>query len=527
MLKNLEFWSIFILLVPLIEALNPVKDFRSHKIGNSKKKVPSKASKLSGIKNYAGSVQSPKDDTSSTIAITTTSSLSSLAPTIELSENIHIVSTDESNAIYYLNTTITDSKTNYNETLPLLLDTGSANSWAYNESCSSDACKAVYRFDDSKASIKTESTFELVYSGDKISGDLINTSDNNLNFSIDGLSLNNFTLGLTDESPSMFDDYKVSGIIGVSSSSSSKNYISQLYESNLIDQPIFGLSLVSSDQTIKYLNSNNKQSNLPSDYGGLVIFGSQASKLTKKFTEKDLVVYTDISDNDNSYWLINVTEITSHNDSASADIASDRQALIDTGTTGLALPKSDADSLHSKLFGSSLVTDNSGNYAFLCNDTNSNITFTINDHDFNLSLSDFKGNEYSGSGLDGYCASKIQGLDDNDYWILGAAFLSKFYTIFDLSKKKIGFADSRITTYAIKETPKVFSSETVSSSSSTRSKNGSHTSTQARASSSATSKNNSTSSSSKDSGARDIQAGLHNLIPFQCLIMVLAISIFN
>lgn len=429
------------LLFPLALALHPVKDFRVKDLGT--------------IINHNNHKENVIDSLpTQTKTVSTTSSLSSSAPTIELDNDVQMVFTDNTKSIYYLTSKIWDEHTNYNETFRLLLDTGSSISWVYNQSCESDACKqtTISKFNDFSRPLVIESNFGLSYSGQNVEGDLINGLSNDIIMEFDNFRISNFSFGLASTVPDLFNGFNVSGILGIPSSSDNinRNLIHQLNEKGDIDGQIFGLSLLSTNQIIKYIDSSSDMIDLPSNYGGLMIFGSKATNDLYKFT--DNIYYTPLLENDDDYWLINLTNIETSNDTVTLKFneSDSRKTIIDTGTTGFVLPLYDADNLHTKLFGDDLITDNKGNYAFPCDCQNQNITFTINDHDFEVNVNDFKGKEYTTTGLEGKCASMIQGLD-SQYWVFGAAFLSKYYTVFDLEKSQIGFGDTRITSYVLKE----------------------------------------------------------------------------
>lgn len=455
------------------------------------------------------------------VTVATVDTVPLLAPTVALSPNVHVLYTDSLNSVYYLNTSIYDTVSQYNQTFSLLLDTGSANSWIYNASCDLDACTGNTQFSDARE-LSSQNDFELTYSGNSVLGLLISAHPNSLEILFDDLVVTNYTFGLAQNLPKIFNDIKVDGIIGILANTLSnpdRNLIFQLHEQGLIDQRIFGLLLVATDQTIKYTGAKNA---LPSSYGGLIIFGSEAADDSHKFISADSDLhYTEVLANLNSYWLIDVSNVALSNSSHSGPLGGSRDAIIDTGTTGLALPIDDANGIHAALFGSDYVTDNQGNYAFFCNRTDAVISLEISGHQFNLLASAFRASEYTSQGLQGFCASKIQGLSDTKQWVLGAAFLSNFYTIFDLDKGQIGFADARITTYSLdasdssqggNSVAKHFANSTIlslrvpvpSTSASAAGRSSQASKTNASKSTS--------SASSKTNGAARLGAGIHSLV---------------
>lgn len=70
-----------------------------------------------------------------------------------------------------------------------------------------------------------------------------------------------------------------------------------------------------------------------------------------------------------------------------------------------------------------------------------NITFQFGGKPFTL-----KGTDYImdlGEGGGGSCLSPFMGMDlPGDMWIVGDVFLRKFYTIYDLGRDAVGFAES-------------------------------------------------------------------------------------
>lgn len=415
-------WFLFFLLACTL-ALCPVKDFRVADLSLKGTEVNRNA-QLKNVVLAGASLTSSSASSSST-------SLSSSIPTVDLDATIQALWTDSSNSIYYINSTIDDNKTGYSQIFPLLIDTGSSISWVYNVSCTSSACLNAPKFDDS--GLYTTSAFSLSYSGQTILGSMVDTLHNNLTFSFPyGLALSNYSFGLADSAPLFFNDYNVSGIIGIPSvynESAQTNFIAQLDSSGALTSRKFGIVLGGS------ANSN-------SSFGGLMLLGDAASEKADTLATSD-VKFCPLSDNTNGYWLVAMSMVTA----VSADddyttlstFNNSRNAVIDTGTTGLSIPLDDADALHKALFGSNYVTDGDGNYAFLCNATGE-IEFTISDKNFSIPIKNILGDAYTNSALAGYCASKAQGSLSISYWILGASFLKSFYSIFDLDNFQIGFA---------------------------------------------------------------------------------------
>lgn len=420
----------FLALLALGEALRIVEDFRV--VGLNKSPIKAREAVV--------------PDTS---YITFNDSVESSAPSFTLAPDVQILYTDSSLSIYYMNSNISSSSST--SRFPVLLDTGSSLSWVYNASCTVNGCKSPTTTKlDPPSDLQLGDAFTLSYSGDKVSGEMFSLQKNNFEIIFctennqDKLLFDDFSMGLTENSPSMFSDFIISGLIGISAKESSENLVQQLYASDKINLPQFGIYLVSKPQTIKYTGEGTV-----SNYGGLILFGNKTEEYRDQFVGKNKFGYADVVPDVNSYWLIDIDEIKLVNSTDTSSI-SKRQAILDTGTTGLALPLKDANNIHKLLFGDDFVSDNNGNYAFPCSTTN-NITFAINDNlSLDLQASTFEGSRYELSGLEGYCASKIQGVDSL-YWILGSTFMSQFYTTFDLENKRIGFGELDLDSYTLND----------------------------------------------------------------------------
>ncbi|CAK7892013.1 hypothetical protein CAAN1_19S01068 [[Candida] anglica] len=393
-------------------------------------------------------------------------------PVIDLNGTTVILSTDNSKSILYLNTTITSNSSSEEHIYPLLLDTGSSMSWIYDESCTSGACShsSIAKFSFPLSTSTSYSKFSLAYMGDIVSGSVLDTSGpapNNLQVSVGGgLSLSNYSLGLAQDAPSIFDDFAISGIVGIPATySGNSNLIHQLYSSGVIEHQQFSILLAPNDTNIQIEDVDGARSSVPSNFGGILSFGSEIPEFQSSETE-----YVPLQKNKGQYWLVGIENVFLHNSSATTQLVNSyqRSALIDTGTTGIVFPMKDSDTVLAQLFGSSVVSDGQGNYAFPCAESNSaTVTFDMGSGILlNISSSSFVGDEYTTQGLEGYCASKIQGTPNASYWVLGAAFLREYYTTFDLDNKRVGFAKANMSNFVLKEStkPTLASNSTESSS---------------------------------------------------------------
>ncbi|AET39643.1 pepsin-like aspartic protease Ecym_4614 [Eremothecium cymbalariae DBVPG len=382
-----------------------------------------------------------------------------LDPTyVHLSPAITILTRDSNSHAYIVNVTISD------EEYSLILDTGSAFPWVYGDSCSLRACEGRKLYPTGGKQTVNGSTFRLDYPYGITSGAIFQDSFiiNNLNTS------ETFAFGVATSVPQMFENYPVSGILGLPANSPGtvEPALSVLYRSKSIRSQKFTLYLDHIESENTTLNANS----------GLFAIGEPITELYKGD-----IYYSELVVNPNNYWLIaidrifcNSTLVTFQNPEnfTGAQSRSKRSGIIDSGSTFLVLPKVDALDIHSYLPGS--ITD--GNYfAVFCNST-VDLTFELGNKNWTIPASSYLGEPYQeGSKYYGYCVSNIEGQAIHSSWILGDVFIKNFYTVFDMDNQQVGFAlknsnvnlvqNSNISTNTLEATP--LSSTTISSSHST------------------------------------------------------------
>ncbi len=348
---------------------------------------------------------------------------SSNSTVLNLKPGITSLQTDENNECYFVNTTIGKKE------FPLIIDTGSAYLWVYGDNCTDSACEnnALYTPASSESST---STFALAYVTGTASGQVVED-----NIIVNKLATTQkFKFGKADKVPDFFKNYPVSGIFGLPSNDSSaiQSIISALYDSHAISIEKFSISLGNISNSTDYPNS------------GIFAIGDPIKELYKGD-----IHYSDLIENDSHYWLIPIESVTLDSfdvnftnpvnlGDGQANSSTSRKAIVDSGTTVLALPKQDALDLHSYFTNS--ITDGT-NFAILCN-SSFNIGLNINGHDWTIEPENYLGAKYSDPSMAGYCVSNIQGIDSAaaDSWILGAAFLKSVYAVFDVNNQQIGFA---------------------------------------------------------------------------------------
>lgn len=373
---------------------------------------------------------------------------------LNLVPGITTLKTDTNNECYFVEAII--GKNNY----PLIIDTGSAYLWVYGDNCTDTACHNRSLYTPSEQDQLPTETFALAYVTGTASGDVYQD-----NIIVNKLATTEkFKFGVAESVPDFFANYPISGILGLPSNNSNsiQSIISVLFDSHAISTEKFSLSL-GNDTSLnadEYPNS------------GIFTIGEPVDELYVG----DLT-YTNVLSNTNNYWLIELESVTingftvNFTDSVSIDDNNDdtviaRKAIIDSGTTVLALPKQDAIDVHSYFTNS--ITDGT-NFAIYCN-SSLIIELEINNTKWMLDSKDYLGAAYSEkSGYYGYCVSNIQGVSTNadDSWILGAVFLKTVYAVFDSTNQQLGLAEKNTDLYLTSTSTSHASSATVASSLST------------------------------------------------------------
>ncbi|ONH69758.1 Aspartic-type endopeptidase ctsD [Cyberlindnera fabianii] len=337
---------------------------------------------------------------------------------------ISLLETDENNECYYVNTTIGTKE------FPLIIDTGSAYLWVYGSECTEKACEDEAVYTPSSESTTATSTFALAYVTGTASGDVVED-----NIIVNKLATTQkFRFGMAATVPDFFSNYPVSGIFGLPSndSSSIESIISALYDSHAIDTKRFSISL-------GQVGSNK------SEYSNAGIFAI-GKPIEELYTGE--IHYTPLLETESLYWQVVISGVSvdsygvTFNESIEINgtkSTSKRTAIVDSGTTVLALPAQDALDIHTYFPES--ITDGT-NFAIFCN-SSLDITLTLNNHNYTIGPEQYLGQAYDNdSSYAGYCVSNIQGVssDTVDSWILGAVFLKTVYADFDVENQQIGFA---------------------------------------------------------------------------------------
>lgn len=310
---------------------------------------------------------------------------------------------------------------------PVLIDTGSPYLWLYSSNCTDKACTDKELFDASKAT-KLNGTFNLSYDSGIASGPIYEDS-----IIIAGFETENFAFGVANDVPDLFTQYNFAGVLGLPADNASitglVNAVSFLSENGDITSSKFTILMGEYESD--------------SENSGLLFLGSTKDNLHVGEIYTSPIIEEAVSHwefkIDNIYvddFAIEFDSITINGESSNYS----RIGLLDSGTSSIVLPLTDANKFHS--FFENSITDGQ-NYAILCNST-LDFEFEISGKNWTLTPEYYIGSAYpTNTELNGYCVSNIQGLDSaaDDAWILGILFMKDRYVEFDYENQWIGLAE--------------------------------------------------------------------------------------
>ncbi|XP_068143641.1 lysosomal aspartic protease-like [Drosophila tropicalis] len=297
----------------------------------------------------------------------------------------------------------------------ILFDTGSSNLWVPSVNCLSTnlACQNHNKYNSSASStyVANGQNVSIQYGTGSMAGYLSTDTVRVDNIPIESQSF----LEAISEPGTTFVNAPFAGIWGLAFKSIAQGGVTppldNMISQGLLDEPVISF----------YLKRNGK-----AVQGGELIFGGIDSSL---YTGSLTYVPVSVAD----YWQFEVTALKTQG----VAIAKNFQAIADSGTSLIVMPEEAYTEMNS-LIG---ATDNGDGEAFVdCDKVSSlkNVNFIIGGTIFTLKPSDYI-SEISENDVN-YCLSIFSYLEGNSLWILGDAFIGKFYTVFDKGNLKVGFA---------------------------------------------------------------------------------------
>lgn len=298
----------------------------------------------------------------------------------------------------------------------VIFDTGSSNTWVPSTKCSSFACYLHNRYDSgmSQTFQANNTEFDIRYGTGAVKG-FISTET----MQIGGLTIENQGFGEVTEMPGMtFIFSRFDGIFGLAYDRISvKGVVPPFYnmlKQGLINDPIFSFFLAKSQEG--------------QVEGGELIFGG----VNEDRFEGPLVYAPVVR---KGYWEVSLDSFSVGQQS----LGIKGTAAIDTGTSLIAMSTAVSDAINSQI---GATKGFRGVYTVDCAKLDSipPVVFEFGGHKFTLEAKDYILQTSGG------CISPFMGIDLpglKDLWIVGDAFLRKYYTVYDLGNDRVGFAPSK------------------------------------------------------------------------------------
>ncbi|KAM4038416.1 cathepsin E-like [Anomaloglossus baeobatrachus] len=324
---------------------------------------------------------------------------------------------DYMNAQYYGQISLGTPPQNFS----VVFDTGSSNFWIPSSFCVSEACRVHEKFHSflSASYHHGGRTFSIHYG----TGELVGVSGK------DTLRISNLTIVGQDFGQSVMEPGRTfvlaqfDGVLGLGYPSlavgNAVPVFDQIMKQHLVDKPIFSFHL-------------NKDDNF--EYGGELILGGIDHSLYK-----GPIHWIPLTDK--GYWQIRLDNIKVHGKVAFCPNGC--EAIVDSGTSLITGPSVDVKRLQ-KLIGATPLLF--GEFIVDCRHASKlpTVTFTIDNRDYTITPEQYVLKERTDKSS--HCLTGFQPMDlttkSGQLWILGDIFMSKFYSVFDREKDRVGLAKS-------------------------------------------------------------------------------------
>ncbi|XP_037306481.2 gastricsin-like [Pungitius pungitius] len=305
------------------------------------------------------------------------------------------------------------------QSFQVLFDTGSANLWVDSVYCNTQACNAHTKFNPQQSSTYSGKgqSFYLPYGAGSLYGvfgyDTVN---------VGGIVINNQEIGLSTNEPGQnFVVAKFDGILGLSYPS-----IAAGGETPVVDN-MMSQNLLNADMFAFYLSRGGQQ-------GSMLSFGGVDNSMYQ-----GQIYWTPVTSQ--TYWQIGV-EGFQINGQETSWCSQGCQSIVDTGTSMLTAPSQFLGSIMQAI---GAQQNQYGQYTVDCSQINNlpTLSFIINGVSFPLPPSAYISQNYQ-NGYQfcsvGISPTYLPSQDGLPLWIMGDVFLREYYSVYDRSNNRLGFA---------------------------------------------------------------------------------------
>jgi len=301
------------------------------------------------------------------------------------------------------------------QTFKVILDTGSSNLWIPSSKCTSIARFLHAKYDSgASSSYKANGTgIEIHYGSGSMEGFVSNDV-----FSMGDLTVKGMDFAEATKEPGLaFAFGKFDGILGLAYDTIAVSHVVPpfyyLVNKGLLDEPVFAFRMGSSEED-----------------GGEATFGG-----IDHSAYKGKLAYAPVRRK--AYWEVELSKIGFGDDDLELE---NTGAAIDTGTSLIALPTDIAEMLNTQI---GAKKSWNGQYTVDCNTVPDlpDLTFHFGGNPYPIKATDYILN-VQGSCLSAFTPMDINLPDGGSIWIVGDVFLRRYYTVYDLGRNAVGFAEA-------------------------------------------------------------------------------------
>lgn len=300
----------------------------------------------------------------------------------------------------------------------ILMDSGSADLWVASEDCTDCGQHQTLGTQSSSSFTDSGNAFAVTYGTGSVSGDIV-TDD----ITVAGLTLKAHTFGVATKETDDFSDDSVpfDGLMGLAQSTLSQQQTATPVEA-LASQGLIADAITSYKISRSADNLND----------GEITFGGLDQT---KFDAATLVTTPNV--NTQGFWEAAMDDVTVDGQSVGLN---GRTSILDTGTTLIVAPQSDAEAVHQLITGS--TSDGQGGFTVPCT-FNQSVALTFAGAAFAIDPRDIATQPVNANDPTGDCVSGISGgsfgTSDTE-WLVGDVFLKNAYYSTDVGKNQISLA---------------------------------------------------------------------------------------
>jgi len=308
----------------------------------------------------------------------------------------------------------------------VILDTGSSDFWLADSSCTNCPTGAsTFQTTTSSSYVNLNQPFSIQYGSGASSG-MLGTETVQMN----GFSVAKQVLGLCNVVSKGLLQNPVSGLMGLAfrtiSSSGAMPFWQVLATGNVWDSPVMSFHLTRYDNDASAASLEN---------GGSFTMGALDTSL---YTGQ--IQYTNIPNNQQTYWVLPMTGITAHGTYMSIPSGPQQFAAIDTGTTLIGGPPAAIAQIYSNIPGAVRGSGGlEGYWTYPCGTKVSAALSFGGGQAWPISDADFQLKQVA----PGTCLGAFFELPTGNgapAWIVGDTFLKNVYSVFRFNPPSVGFA---------------------------------------------------------------------------------------